>query len=51
MSRRQKRYPGEVDAVHPEPFNKIPVQISEKKDGQLTDAQLKQFFDEVVYNR
>ncbi len=42
-----KRWPGETDEAFPEAFVKIPQQPKEKKPGQLTDEQIKQFFDEV----
>ncbi|XP_060065780.1 uncharacterized protein LOC132546102 [Ylistrum balloti] len=47
------RFPGEVDEVHPAPFLTIPPQPTEKKPGQLTEAQVKQFFEEgyVVVNK
>lgn len=41
------RFPGEVDEVHPLPFITMPPQPNEKKLGQLSRKQLKQFFDEV----
>jgi hypothetical protein len=41
------KFPGEVDEVHPLPFITMPPQPNEKKPGQLSKKQLKQFFDEV----
>lgn len=44
---KPQRFPGEVDDVHPLPFITTPPQPKEKKPGQLSEKQLKQYFDEV----
>lgn len=44
---KPQRFPGEVDDVHPLPFITMPPQPKEKKPGQLSEKQLKQYFDEV----
>ena len=41
----QKRWPGECDDAVPGPFVTIPPQPKEKKPGQLTHEQLKEYFD------
>lgn len=46
MPPKGKRFPGESDEIHPEPFTEIPPQPKEKKEGQLTEKQLKHFFEE-----
>lgn len=46
MPPEKTRYPGESDDVYPDIFNNIPKQAKEKKDGQLSDEQLKKFFQE-----
>ena len=38
---------GLVDMAYPKPFTEMPVQPTVKKPGQLTEDQLKQFFNEV----
>lgn len=43
---KPQRFPGEVDDVHPLPFITMPPQPKEKKPGQLSEKQLKQYFDE-----
>lgn len=44
---KPQRFPGEVDEVNPLPFITMPPQPKEKKPGQLSEKQLKQYFDEV----
>ena len=43
-----KKYPGDVDEAFPDIFNQIPPQPSEKKPGQLSDEQLREYFDKVL---
>ena len=35
--------------AYPEPFNKIPPPVLEKKPGQLSEEQIRQFFEEVSH--
>ena len=43
-----KRKPREYyQRAFPGPFNNLPPAVLEKKPGQLSDAQIRQFFDEV----
>ena len=42
-----KKWPGQTDEAHPEPFTIIPAQPKEKKPGQLTDEQIKTYFEDV----
>ena len=42
-----KRKPKEYfQRAFPGPFNTIPPAVAEKKPGQLSDGQIRQFFDE-----
>ena len=33
--------------AHPKPFTEIPAPITETKPGQITEAQIRQYFDQV----
>ena len=33
--------------AYPDPFNKVPPPVLEKKPGQLSEEQIRQFFEEV----
>ena len=46
-----KRWPGESDEAHPDTFNVAPPRVGPKKPGQLTDEQIKHFFEKVGFNR
>ena len=50
MMSATKRWPGDVDQTFPDVFNikAMPPQPSEKKPGQLPDAMIRQFFEEVI---
>ncbi|RUS87419.1 hypothetical protein EGW08_004794 [Elysia chlorotica] len=45
-SPERRRFPGEVDAAHPEPFTVAPPDVEEKKEGQLPREEIQKFFDE-----
>ena len=42
-----KKWPGFTGVAYPEVFNTIPPQPQQRKPGQLSDQQIKKFFDEV----
>ena len=44
---QRKEWPGVIKEVYPKPFITRPEQPKEKKPGQLTETQLKQYFEEV----
>ena len=44
---KRKKWPGECDDEIPGPFVTIPKQPSRTKPGQLTDEQIKEYFDVV----
>ncbi|KAK3096497.1 hypothetical protein FSP39_000740 [Pinctada imbricata] len=46
IKKKKEKWPGSIDEVYPEPFLTIPLQPKEKKPGQLTQKQLKQYFEE-----
>ena len=37
----------DYNQAFPEPYNTIPPAVSEKKPGQLSEKQIRQFFEEV----
>ena len=44
-----KRWTGYTDEAHPEIFTVMPPQPKILKPGQLTEEQVKKFFDEVCF--
>ena len=44
-----KQWPGQIDEAHPELFSTIPSQPTVLKPGQLTEQQVKKYFDEVSF--
>jgi len=48
MATAAKTWPGHSDVGHPEIFNTMPLHRTPLKPGQLSEAQLKQFFEEVI---
>ena len=44
IKRKPKEY---YQRAFPEPFNNIPPAVTEKKPGQLSEVQIRQFFSEV----
>ena len=52
MERKQEvnKWPIETSEAHPEVFTTIPPQPKNLKPGQLTEAQIKQYFQEVTLN-
>ena len=45
-----KRWPGESDEAHPDTFNVAPPRLGAAKPGQLTDEQIKHFFEKVGFD-
>ena len=43
-----KKWPGFTGEAYPEVFTKIPPQPQQVKPGQLSEQQVKKFFDEVT---
>ena len=46
-----KRWPGESEEAYPEVFTVAPPRVGPKKPGQLTDEQIKHFFEKVGIGR
>jgi len=45
--REAKQWPGFTGKAYPEVFNTVPPQPQQRKPGQLSEEQVKKFFDEV----
>ena len=52
MAQKQEvnKWPGETSEAHPEVFTTIPPQPENLKPGQFTEAQIKQYFEQVTLN-
>jgi len=46
-SEEAKKWPGFTGKAYPEVFNKAPPQPRQLKPGQLSEQQVKKFFEEV----
>ena len=44
-----KKWPGFTGKAYPEVFNTIPPQPQQQKPGQLSEQQIKKFFEEVCF--
>ena len=43
----EKKWPGFTDEAHPEIFTTVPPQPAQLKVGQLSEDQIRKFFEEV----